>query len=167
LAQFFQVEKRIVWDVLKKLHIEPSITEKLELDRVPTESFVAFLAYSRGLDDEDAGRYGDAKREYERAASVDPSFKEAGDRAQQMSYLSSLDLDARPERLDRMVNRHSGQMEWTERPAHTDDRLRAMNENSGLFRPLGGERGGSDDPYTPPSTNTTVIINGDFDPAPQ
>lgn len=167
LAQFFQIEKRIVWDVLKKLRIEPSLTEKLELDKVPTESFVAFLAYSRGLDDEDAGRYGDAKREYERAASVDPAFKEANDRAQQMTYLSSLDLDARPERLDRLVGRQSGQLEWTERPAHTDDRLGTMNENSGLFRPLGADRGGSDDPYTPPSTNTTVIIKGDFDRPPQ
>jgi len=167
LAQFFQIEKRIVWDVLKKLKIEPSLEEKVELDRVPTESFVAFLAYSRGLAAEDAGRYGDARREYERAASVDPSFKESKDRADQMSYLSSLDLDARPERLDRMVNRHSNQMEWTERPARTDERLGTLNENSGLYRPLGSDRRGSDNPYTPPSTNTTVIINGRFDQPPQ
>lgn len=166
LAQFFQIEKRIVWDILKKLKIEPSISEKLELDKVPTESFVAFLAYSRGLDDEDAGRYGDAKREYERATSVDPSFKEASDRAQQMSYLSSLDLDASPERLERLVDRYAGQSEWTERPARTDERLGALNENSGLFRPLGSDRGANDDPFTPPSTNTTVIIQGSFDPEP-
>lgn len=168
LAQFFQMEKRIVWDVLRKLRIEPSLAEKVELDKLPTESFVAFLAYSRGLAAEDAGRYREAQREYERAAEVDPAFKEAGDRAQQMTYLSSLDLDARPERLDRLVDRHSGQLEWTERPARTDERLGALNQNSGLFRPLGSERGGSGDPYTPPSTNTTVIIQGRFDdPAPQ
>ena len=167
LAQFFQIEKRIVWDVLKRLHIEPSISEKLDLDKVPTESFVAFLAYSRGLDDEDAGRYGDARREYERAASVDPSFKDARDRADRMSYLSSLDLDSRPERLDRLVDRHSNQAEWTERPARTDERLGTMNENSGLFRPMGSDRGGNDNPYTPPSSNTTVIIHGSFDPGPQ
>jgi tetratricopeptide (TPR) repeat protein len=167
LAQFFQIEKRILWDILKKLRIEPTITEKLELDRVPTESFVAFLAYSRGLDDEDAGRYGDARREYDRAASVDPSFKEARDRAERMTYLSSLDLDARPERLDRLVQRNSSQSEWTERPARTDERLGAMNENSGLFRPMGSDRGGNDSPYTPPSTNTTVIIQGHFDNDPQ
>jgi tetratricopeptide (TPR) repeat protein len=167
LAQFFQIEKRIVWDVLKKLNIEPSLAEKVELDRIPTESFVAFLAYSRGLDDEDAGRYGDARRQYERAASVDPSFKEAGARAQQMSYLSSLDLDAKPEPLDRMVGRQSGQLEWTERPAHTDDRLGAMSENSGLIKPIEAGQGDGEGPYTPPSTNTTVIINGRFDDPPQ
>lgn len=167
LAQFFQIEKRILWDLLKKLRIEPTITEKLELDRVPTESFVAFLAYSRGLDDEDAGRYGDAQREYDRATSVDPSFKEARDRAERMTYLSSLDLDSRPERLDRLVQRNSSQSEWTERPARTDERLGAMNENSGLFRPMGSDRGGNDSPYTPPSTNTTVIIQGHFDDGPQ
>lgn len=163
LAQFFQIEKRILWDILKRLRIEPSISEKLELDQVPTESFVAFLAYSRGLDDEDAGRYGDARREYDRAASVDPSFKEARERADRMSYLSSLDLDARPERLDRLVQRNSSQPEWTERPARTDERLGAMNENSGLFRPVGSDRGANDNPYTPPSSNTTVIIHGRFD----
>lgn len=167
LAHFFQIEKRILWDMLKKLRIEPSMAEKLELDKVPTESFVAFLAYSRGLDDEDAGRYGDAKREYERAVSVDPSFKEANDRAQQMSYLSSLDLDDRPEGLDRLVERHSRNSEWTERPARTDERLSTLNRNSGLIRPVGSDRGPKDDPFTPPSANTTVIIQGSFDPEPQ
>ncbi len=167
LAQFFQIEKRIVWDILKKLGVEPTISEKLELDKVPTESFVAFLAYSRGLEDEDAGRYGDARREYERASEVEPSFKEASERARQMTYLSSLDLDTRPEQLDRFVNRHSGRAEWTERPARTDERLGALNENSGLFRPMGSDRGATDDPFTPPSSNTTVIIQGTFDPAPE
>jgi TolB-like protein len=167
LAQFFQIEKRILWDLLNKLNIEPTISEKVELDKVPTESFVAFLAYSRGLDDEDAGRYGDARREFDRAASVDPSFKQAKDRADRMSYLSSLDLDARPERLDRLVGRNSNQAEWTERPARTDERLGALNENSGLFRPIGSDRGGNDNPYTPPSSNTTVIIHGRFDDPPQ
>jgi TolB-like protein len=167
LAQFFQIEKRILWDLLKKLKIEPSMSEKLELDKVPTESFVAFLAFSRGLDNEDAGRYGDAKREYERAASVDPSFQQANDRAQRMSYLSSLDLDERPEKVDRLMERYSRNSEWTERPARTDERLSILNRNSGLVRPVGSDRGPRDDPFTPPSTNTTVIIEGSFDPDPQ
>ena len=120
------------------------------LDSVPTESFVAFLAYSRGLDDEDAGRYGDARRQYERAASVDPSFKEASDRAKQMSYLSSLDLDARPERLG-SYGWTSFRRSWNGPNVRrdTDDRLGALNENSGLFRPMGSDRAGSDDPFTP------------------
>ncbi len=166
LAQFFQIEKRIVWDVLKRLGIEPTIEEKVALDRVPTESFVAFLAFSRGLNYQDLGQYGEARKEYQKAANVDPKFKEAGAKAQEMSYLSSLGPNSRPERLDRVVRRQESLLEWAQLPVRTDERLSTILTNTGLVRPASTSQG-TDNPYTPPSANSTVIINGGFDEPPQ
>jgi hypothetical protein len=163
LAQFFQMEKRIVWDILRKLGIEPSMEEKYALDQTPTESFVAFLSYSRGLEHQDHGRFDSARREYERACQVDPAFAEAGRRAREMEYLSALDLGDGLEPLDKYVTRYTNRSEWTERPARTDERLSGLVENAGFNRPLGSTIG-ADDPFTPPSANTRVIIEGDFDP---
>jgi TolB-like protein len=163
LAHLFQMEKRILWEVLAKLRIEPTLEEKLALDQIPTESFVAYLSYARGLAEEEAGRARDAAREYERAVDVDPRFREAADRAREMSHLASLDLNASPEPLADFIEQHSGPFEWTERPARTDDRLGAMLGQVGLVPTP--PPGPTDDPYTPPSTNTTIIIHGQFDQA--
>ena len=166
LAQFFQIEKRIVWDVLKRLGIEPTIEEKVALDRVPTESFVAFLAFSRGLNYQDLGQYAEARKEYQKAASVDPSFKEASAKAQEMSYLSSLGPNSRPPRLDRVVRRQESLNEWVQLPVRTDERLSTLLGNTGIVHPAGSSQA-SDNPFTPPSANSTVIINGRFDDPPR
>ena len=56
--------------------------EQQDVDRRPTQSLQAFLAYSRGLMAEDAGRLDEAARFFENARSIDPGFGAALQRAQ-------------------------------------------------------------------------------------
>src|ERR1019366_6863610 len=52
------------------------------VDRRPTQSLPAFIAFSRGLMAEDAGRLDEAARFFENARSLDPGFGAALQRAQ-------------------------------------------------------------------------------------
>ncbi|MEW5767042.1 MAG: tetratricopeptide repeat protein [bacterium] len=78
LANFLQIEKDLVWQVLDEMGLELTSEEREAISRnVPTESLAAFLAYSTGLSLEDSGMYPEAAKEYESALTLDPNFNEA------------------------------------------------------------------------------------------
>jgi tetratricopeptide (TPR) repeat protein len=77
LKTFFTVQKKFVLDVLDKLGITPTQAERDSIMKVPTESYLAFLAYSRGLDFRSRGMYSEAGAEFRRAAAADPQFDAA------------------------------------------------------------------------------------------
>ncbi|MDX1419383.1 MAG: tetratricopeptide repeat protein [Rubricoccaceae bacterium] len=93
LADLFALEKAIVYDLLAKLGVTLTEEEEEELARVPTESLQAFLAYSRGLLEEDAGRYAEAAAFYTQAVQIDPDFAEAAQKAREMTAMAELDGD--------------------------------------------------------------------------
>jgi tetratricopeptide (TPR) repeat protein len=83
LDQIFDMEKRLVLDLFTALNVTLTTAERNAIEQRPTKSLAAFLAYSRGLELEDAGRYDDATRSYDNALRLDPSFIPAQRKAQE------------------------------------------------------------------------------------
>ena len=87
--RFFLMEKELVLDILHDLNVKPSQEELDAIQKLPTESFLAFLAYSRGLDYEDRGMYREAAQECHKAAELDPDFSLAAEKCQINQILAS------------------------------------------------------------------------------
>ena len=77
LEELFALEKRIALDLFEQLGVQLTVAERNAIEQRPTRSLAAFLAYSRGLAAEDAGRYDDASRFYRDALRLDPDFRSA------------------------------------------------------------------------------------------
>lgn len=74
LAQFFRLEKQLVLAIIDDLRVPLSQEERRAVMEIPTESLLAFMAYSRALDAEDRGQYTDAYNGYQQAVTHDPGF---------------------------------------------------------------------------------------------
>ncbi|MCK5125859.1 MAG: tetratricopeptide repeat protein [candidate division Zixibacteria bacterium] len=75
--KFFQLQKGFVFKVIDNLGIQLTAEERDAIEEVPTESYLAFMAYCRGLELESQGMHQEAKREYGIAARNDVGFKQA------------------------------------------------------------------------------------------
>lgn len=82
VADLFALQKQLVFRLIEEMGIELTPAERERIQKVPTRNLQALLAYSRGVQAEDAGRFGAAARHYQRASELDPSFSEAADRAE-------------------------------------------------------------------------------------
>lgn len=87
LTDLFRVQKRIVFRVIDALDIQLTAEERAAIETVPTQNLQAFLAFSRGLLEEDRGNFQGAARAYQRAAELDPTFRTAARRAEQAELL--------------------------------------------------------------------------------
>jgi tetratricopeptide (TPR) repeat protein len=88
LDKLFEMEKELALGILDDMGIVLTEAEKNAIiKRVPTRSFDAFMAYSRGLYYEDKGMYKEAAQEYEKAISIDPNFAEPKDELRNVSNL--------------------------------------------------------------------------------
>jgi tetratricopeptide (TPR) repeat protein len=83
LDQLFDMEKRLVLDVFTALNVTLTTAERNAIEQRPTRSMAAFLAYSRGLELEDQGRYDEASRLFDNALRIDPSFVPAQQKSQE------------------------------------------------------------------------------------
>ncbi len=81
LAQLFAMEKTVVFSLLDQLGVTLSPVERQAISERPTQDLQAFLAFSRGLLDEDRGNYTAAAAAFDAAARRDPSFGAARARA--------------------------------------------------------------------------------------
>ena len=90
LRNYFRLQKQLVFSLLDQMGIELSPEEREQIEYVPTENLQAFLAYSRGLEQEDAGNFAAAAQYYREASQLDPGFEEAGDKAEAMEYTSEV-----------------------------------------------------------------------------
>ncbi|MEO7455064.1 MAG: tetratricopeptide repeat protein [Gemmatimonadaceae bacterium] len=81
LEAVFNLEKRIALDLFTQLGVTLTPGERNQIEQRPTRSMQAFLAYSRGLVAEDAGRYDDAARFFNEAVRIDPSFGAAQEKS--------------------------------------------------------------------------------------
>jgi TolB-like protein len=84
LDKFFAVQKELVFKVLGDLDVQLDASERDAIQEFPTESFLALMAFSRGLDFQSRGMYKAAEQEYRQAVSHDASFAPA-QQALQMS----------------------------------------------------------------------------------
>lgn len=80
LSDFFVLQKEVVFAFLEKNGIDLTLQEKESIASIPTQNLESFLAYSKGLLLEDAGKYNEASLEYQRATQLDPQFIIAGDK---------------------------------------------------------------------------------------
>jgi TolB-like protein len=85
LEQLFAIEKAIVQQLFDSLGVTLTAEERKALELTPTRSLQAFLAYSRGLMLEDAGRFDEAARSFGEALRVDPAFFQAQQKSTQTS----------------------------------------------------------------------------------
>ncbi len=97
LDDLFRLEKRLVLDVVASLGISLSPRERREIEKAPTRSLTAFLAFSRGLELEDGGDLIGAAGRYREALGIDPDFAWAQERLDvvegRAENFASLDLD--------------------------------------------------------------------------
>ena len=77
LDNLFDLQTRVTFSIVDQLDVELTPQERAAIEEVPTQSIQAFLAYSRGLMEEDRGNYGAAARQYQRASQIDPNFQQA------------------------------------------------------------------------------------------
>jgi TolB-like protein len=89
LDQLFDLEKQIAFTVFAHLGIQLSPAEREAINQRPTQNLQAFLAYSRGLMDEDRGDFTAAQANFSQAATLDPNFRAASQSATEASDLST------------------------------------------------------------------------------
>lgn len=88
LDQLFTLEKNLVLKLLiDNLKVVPTTAERNAIEQRPTRSLAAFLAYSRGLQEQDEGRFDDASRSFDNALRLDPGFVPAQQKSQEAKNL--------------------------------------------------------------------------------
>ena len=87
LSQLFRLQTALVFDLVRSLGIDLTPRERDAIETVPTRDLQAFLAYSRGLLEEDRGNFGAAQEQFQRAQSLDAGFQEAARGADRTSGL--------------------------------------------------------------------------------
>lgn len=78
LDKIFAVEKSLVFKVIDNLGIALTAEERDAIEKIPTESYLAFMAYCRGLEYKSQGMYEAARQEFRQAQQEDNGFQEAG-----------------------------------------------------------------------------------------
>lgn len=81
LRALFDIEKRVVFQLLERMGITLTPAERTAVSERPTQDLQAFLLYSRGLESQDRGDFGAAAASFQAAAQRDPSFAAAAQQA--------------------------------------------------------------------------------------
>jgi tetratricopeptide (TPR) repeat protein len=79
LRDLFAIEKDLVLALIARMGYPLSESERLAILENGTRSLAAFLAYSRGLLEQEAGNYAAAAAEFSEAVRADPGFQAASD----------------------------------------------------------------------------------------
>lgn len=157
LPRVLRLEKTLVSQIFEALGVEPSEEERERIEQIPTEDFLAFLAYSRGLYLEDAGDFQGALDAYREAVSRDGSFQAAVDRSEILSVTSDDELDFdRSQLLDSI-----GSV-----PATDPGLLLLIGARGALTPPPGAEGPPGGDPYVDSpkvgESEAVIIVEGDL-----
>ena len=88
LAQILEAEKALVFRLFDQLGVQLTPAERAAIQDRPTQNLQALLAYGRGVEKEFSGDLTGARREFRDAQRVDPGFRAAGTRAQELQVRS-------------------------------------------------------------------------------
>jgi tetratricopeptide (TPR) repeat protein len=80
LNDIFTLQKQVVFAFLQENGFDLTQEEKEQIAYIPTQSLDAFLAYSKGLMQEDAGNFEQANGFFQQAVQLDPHFNDAGNK---------------------------------------------------------------------------------------
>ena len=80
VSDFFRVQKEIAFALIEELGYTLTPEQREQIERDATQSMQAFLAYSRGLQEEDDGNFDAAAEHFRQAHRIDPNFEAAAER---------------------------------------------------------------------------------------
>ncbi|MDZ4700133.1 MAG: CsgG/HfaB family protein [Rhodothermales bacterium] len=93
LRNLFLAQKAVVFDLIGRLGIELTAEERQQIEFIPTQNLQAFLAFSRGLLEEDGDNFGQAAASYGEASTLDPAFSQAVVKAEEAGAMADADLE--------------------------------------------------------------------------
>lgn len=85
------LQKEVVFALLDNMGIELTPLQQQQIRPTPTANMEAFLAYSQGLEREDAGDIEGALNYYQQAVDLDPSFQVAESQLEEVEALATAD----------------------------------------------------------------------------
>ena len=85
LSDLLNMEKTLVFDLLKDLDVTLTEAEIAAIRPLPTKNILAFIAYCKGLDFEDRGDLEQAAAQYGQAVKLDPGFAAARQKNEQLA----------------------------------------------------------------------------------
>jgi tetratricopeptide (TPR) repeat protein len=157
LAEALAMQKKLTLSIIQKLGYEITPVIKNQIDKSPTESFLALLAFSRGLDYADQGLYPLAEAEFKTALAEDPHFDIAKQQLDRYSGLSNYNGTLKPlSQITDLVTQES----TTE-----DKKENNRSEIIGRLQDItNGVIPSGDTPYvTPQASRGRVVITGRTD----
>lgn len=89
LEQIFEAEKQLVMHLFGTLGITLTAAEREAIEENRTGSLLALLAYGEGLEAMDRGDFAAANAAFQNAASIDPGFQAAQQRAEESAELQA------------------------------------------------------------------------------
>jgi tetratricopeptide (TPR) repeat protein len=102
LEKVFALQKKFVFDVIDSLDITLTPEEREAIQKVPTESYLAFLAYCRGLDYKSRGMFEEAESQFRDAVRIDGSFQPAVVQSKALAVAPAMEAqqDMTPEQVE-------------------------------------------------------------------
>ena len=127
MNEFFRMQKDLVFQLLDEMNIQVTEAERDQIETIPTRNLQAFLAYSQGLQEEDAGRFGEAAALFRQAQSLDPNFQPAVDQT-----TLNEGLDAAGGELDEAIAAAESAADEIDLEGNTLVRSRHLNQGESL-----------------------------------
>lgn len=78
-TRVWRLQKAMTFAIIDSLGLKLTPAERNAIEKIPTEKFPAFLAYSQGIDHLDRGDYEAANHDFAQAAKIDGGFTQAGE----------------------------------------------------------------------------------------
>ncbi|MFC1525991.1 tetratricopeptide repeat protein [Candidatus Latescibacterota bacterium] len=89
LARLFRLQKDLTLSLIAAMGLGLTDAQRDAIQELPTESMLAFIAYSRGLDLEDQGEPQAAAAAFQEAVELDPGFEVAEEAAERVEMAST------------------------------------------------------------------------------
>ncbi|MCX6826832.1 MAG: hypothetical protein NTV06_06175, partial [candidate division Zixibacteria bacterium] len=156
---FFKIQKAFVFKIIDDMGITLSPEERDAIQKIPTESYLAFMAYCRGLDYKNRGLDQEARQAFHQAAQTDKTFKEAATQSRELSASAGVKGEASNfERFESSVETETAKEQTA---TGLDQKLSDVVNNAGVIPDLSHPGTVLAQPVI--GSTGPVIIKGDLD----
>ena len=97
-ARIWKLQKAMTFAIIDSLGLQLTPGERSNIEKIPTEKFPAFLAFSRGIDHLDRGEYEEANHYFTEAAKIDHGFAQANELKEESALLKEGTMPITPTR---------------------------------------------------------------------